>query len=202
MNTHESPRHLEDVLAYLDALDAQDIDVLAKLWKQAETDPELDQLFCEINQGVMEEEGLRPQWQEYRQAVLGLLQQHLPSALIQEPLPSTLTIGDVATRIASNDRLISKLAPIDRLANVRLQQDRTPLPTELSMKELLRLTAKIEVAASSRYWREFQQVAVLAAMSRGQAAAKAAAREVGTRPRSDRQSSRRRKPDDEKGPQQ
>jgi hypothetical protein len=201
MNTHESPRHLEDALAYLDALNAQDIDVLAKLWRQAETDPELDQLFCEINQGVMEEEGLRPQWQEYRQAVLGLLQRHLPSALTQEPLPSTLTVGDVATRIASNDRLMTRLAPIDRQANARLQEDRTPLPTELGMKELLQLTARIEVAASSRYWREFQQVAVLAAMSRGQAAAKAAAREVGKHPRSDKQSSRRRKPDDEKGPQ-
>jgi hypothetical protein len=201
MNTHESPRHLEDALAYLDALNAQDIGVLAKLWKQAETDPELDQLFCEINQGVMEEEGLRPQWQEYRQAVLGFLQRHLPSALTQEPLPSTLTVGDVATRIAANDRLMTRLAPIDRQANARLQEDRTPLPTELGMKELLQLTAKIEVAASSRYWREFQQVAVLAAMSRGQAAAKAAAREVGKHPRSDKQSSRRRKPDDEKGPQ-
>ena len=199
MNTHESSRHLEDALTYLDALDAQDIEVLAKLWKRAETDAELERLLCEINQGVMEVEGVRPRWQEYRQAVLGALHQHLPSALAQEPLPARLTVGDVAVRMASNDRLMSRLAPIDRQANTRLQADRTPLPTDLGMKELLQLTAQIEVAASSQYWREFQQVAVLASMSRGQAAAKAAAREAGKHPRSDRQFSQRRTPRNEKG---
>ncbi|HEY7120059.1 MAG TPA: hypothetical protein VH475_25960, partial [Tepidisphaeraceae bacterium] len=67
-------------------------------------------------------------------------------------------------------------------ANGRLQQDRTPLPTQLGMDDVLQLTVRVPVAASARYWREFQQVAVLASMSRGQAAARAAARAAGKAP--------------------
>jgi hypothetical protein len=199
MSTHEVPRHLEDAIAYLDALGARNFDALAQLWKRAETDPELDRLLCEINQGVLEEGGLRPQWLEYKQTVVAALQRHLPSAFGQDTAPATLTIGDVAVRIAANDRLMGGLSPADRQANGRLQQDCTPLPAQLGMNDLLQLTARVPVAASARYWREFQQVAVLALMSRGQAAAKAAARSAGKAPQPDRQS-RRRAPDNRKGP--
>jgi hypothetical protein len=182
MSTPEKPRNLENALAYLDALEAQDLDALAQLWKRAETDPELDRLLCEINQGVLEEGGLRPQWQEYKRIVVAALQRHLPSAFGQDTAPATLTVGDVAVRIASNDRLMDRLSPADRQANGRLQQDRTPLPTQLGMDDVLQLTVRVPVAASARYWREFQQVAVLASMSRGQAAARAAARAAGKAP--------------------
>jgi hypothetical protein len=198
MSANESLRHLEDALAYLDALNAQDFDVLAQLWARAEADPELDRLFCEINQGVLEEEGLRPQWQAYKKSVAAALQ-HLPSAFLSDPLPTTLTIGDIAARIASNDHLMGRLSQADRQANALLQSDRTPLPVQLGMNEVLRLTSNVHVAASARYWREFQQVAVLASMSRGQAAAKAAARVAGKPLRPDK-SAGRGTPDSSNGP--
>jgi hypothetical protein len=198
MNSHESRRHLEAALAYLDALDAQDLDALSALWEQAETDAELERIFGEISQGVLEEEGLRPKWGEYRQAVLGALAKHVPSAFAPAPL-QPLTVGDIAARIAANDSLLRQLSPADREANARLMQDATALPPERGMKELLELTTRLPVTASSRYWREFQQVAVLASMSRGQTAARAAAREAGKElPRSGK-SANKRKPDEKRG---
>lgn len=43
-------------LRFLDALDAGDIDTLAEVWEQAETDAELSQALCELCEAVAEEQ--------------------------------------------------------------------------------------------------------------------------------------------------
>ena len=175
-NRPAHPARDEAAMKYLHAIDRDDLDALANLWDQAETDPELAQTFQELNQGLLEE-GNRPEWGGYRRDVLVTIERHLPQALDPQPLPP-LTVGDVAARIVSDPVLVGRLIAADRDANEQLIGDRTPVPERVTDKSLAALAAGLTARATVRYWREFQQVAVMLSMSRGHAVARAAARDA------------------------
>lgn len=181
---HRNPRVGRELaaLAYLDALDAGNLEKLAALWEQASADPELESVLCELSEGLAAEQEPSPGWHADVRKVQELLRAHLPSAFPPEPVSGPLTAGDVAARIAGDHTLLSRLAPDERDANARLLADPTALPSELGVAPLERWSRGLGVQASAAYWRLFRHVAVLLAMGRGQpygttlAAAREAAR--------------------------
>jgi hypothetical protein len=164
-NRHE---HDRASLRYLDALEAADLETAARLWEKARDDPVLGRALDEIGQGVFDELGLGADWPTDAERVRSLLRQHLPSAFPVEEPAGSLTAGDVAARLQADAALGGHLDTADRAANTRLLADRTPLPEQLGMPQLVRWTAGLGVTASARYWRLFRQTAVLLAMGRCQ----------------------------------
>src|SRR5436305_1869842 len=72
----EPDRRREDAaLRYLDALDSGDGEKLALLWEEAEKNPELQRLLCDLNAGLLVEEGLANSWQADADRVRVLLRQ-------------------------------------------------------------------------------------------------------------------------------
>src|SRR5438046_84648 len=87
-----------EALRYLDALDAGDADALVELWARAASDPELDALLCELNEGIFAEEIAGPSLEEDAARVLELTRRHLPSGFPPELPTGTLMVRDVAAR--------------------------------------------------------------------------------------------------------
>jgi len=152
-------------LAYLDALEADDLDTIALLWEQATDDAELAQILCDLSAGLMEEEEPSPGWDMDAAKVEDLLKLHFPSGAPALPA-GPLTAGDVAARIAGDDRLLAKLTVEERSANALLLADRTPLPSQLGVDSLQSWAAALPVLASQGYWTIFRHAAVLMTMGR------------------------------------
>jgi hypothetical protein len=174
-------------LRYLDALDAGDVDALAALWQQAETDPQLEQMLGELTDGLAIEEGPSPAWEIDAERVRGLLREHLPSGFRDEADPPPLTVGDVAARLQADSSLGARLTAPDRAANGRLLADTTPVPEQLGLPHFEKWRTTLGVTASAAYWRAFRQAAVLLGMGRCQRAGElAAARRAGQSPKGGR----------------
>ena len=154
-------------LMYLDAFERGDLNALAAVWGQAAGDPELEQVLCELAEGLAEEQEPSPGWHADAEKVRALLKARLPSADPAEPVSGPLTAGDVAARIAGDSGLLGKLPLEEREANAKLLGDRTPLPAALGVNDLERWVQALPVRADARYWRLFRHVAVLLAMGRG-----------------------------------
>lgn len=169
-----SMRHEQASIRYVDAYDRDDLDTIAQLWKEAETDPKLEQLLIELNEGLLHENNL-PMADPAREKVLGMLRQTVPSAFAVGQLE--ITISDVASAISSDRVTLSKLSPADREVNIKLLAVRDALPAKLDGAAMLELSRNMSVAASPAYWRAFQQAGVLLNMSRG-GAGRAAARQA------------------------
>lgn len=163
-------------LAYLDALEADDLDAIALLWEQACDDAELSQALCELSEGLAAEDEPSPGWAADAAKVEALLKRHFPSAAAPPPPAGPLTAGDVAARIAGDDRLLSKLTLEERAANALLLTNQTPLPPQLGTAPLERWAAGLPVPGSKTYWSVFRQTAVLMTMSRTHQAGLMAAR--------------------------
>jgi hypothetical protein len=177
----------ETALHYLDALDAGDVDTLARLWEQATVDPELEKVLGELTDGLAAEEGPTPSWEADAAQVRALLRQHLPAAFAAAEAPAPLTVGDVAARLQADSALGARLSAADRAANSRLLGDPTPVPEELGLPQFEKWQATLGVRAGPHYWRAFRQAAVLLAMGRCQQAGElAAARDAARPPRGGR----------------
>ncbi|HZN65424.1 MAG TPA: hypothetical protein VFB66_08980 [Tepidisphaeraceae bacterium] len=157
-------------LAYLDAFERGDLDALGAVWEHAAGDYELEQILCELVEGLVEEQEPSPGWHADADKVRGLLKTHLPSAEPPAPVSGPLTAGDVAARIAGDAGLLGKLGPRERQANVRLLADATPLPSSLGIGSLEGWAAALPVAVSAAHLRVFQQVAMMLTLGRQQPA--------------------------------
>ena len=167
---HPDPRvrEAQAAQAYLDALDAGDLDAVAALWAGAETDPELERVLCELSEDLDAEQEPSPGWRADARVVEELLRRCVPSATPAGPAePRPLAAGDVAARIAGDDEFLSRLDADGRQANTRLLADRTPLPPQLGIRQLEQWAAGLPVQAGPGFWRVFRHVAVLLAMGRG-----------------------------------
>ena len=163
-------------LAYVAAADAGDVDAMADLWAAAETDAELERVLCELNEGLLIEDGdARPAGDD-RLAVLALIDRHFPARADPAPAPRPPTVGHVAARIAGDAAALARLSAADRATNEALLRSRLLLPDELGGRELLRLGDALGVTADLAYWRAFQEAAVLMHMASHRTSGRAAAR--------------------------
>ena len=169
-------RHWRELVAirYLDALDAGDPEAIAAWWRQAEADPDLDALLCELEEGLEAEEGADTDLPTDAAQVLELARRHLPSAFPPEEPPGPLTAAEVARRLEAEPEF-RRVSPEDRLAHARMLAEATPLPDLLGQPQIERWVTELGVEASPLYWRAFQKVAVLMTMARCQRAGRLAA---------------------------
>ena len=162
-------------MQYIEAFDRDDFATMALLWQAAETDEKLEQLLCDLNNGLLHESG-GPVEESSRENVLPLLRQKMPSAFAGAD-EAVITVADVAATIAADRVAVARLSSADLEVNVKLLTVRMPLPEKLDGFNLTSFARELSVAGSQYYWRAFQQAALLLRMSRA-GASRAAARQV------------------------
>lgn len=169
---------------YLDALESGDLDAVAAVWAEAAHSPELEQLLCDLSEGLAAEIGLDDRWQVDVERLGRLIHEHLPPPPEE---PGELAAADVAARLQADFGIFSTLAPADKVANQSLLLNRTPVPAQLGMRDLERWVKSLGVSATTRYWTQFRKAAVLLAMGRTQRAGElAAARKAQQREKGDK----------------
>jgi hypothetical protein len=179
---HGMIRYERASMQYIEAYDRDDFAAMELLWHAAETDEKLEQLLCDLNNGLLHEGGV-PVEELSRENVLPLLRQKMPSAFagVDE---AVITAADVAAAIIADRVVVLRLSSSDQEANFKLLTVRMPLPAKLDGTNLTAFASELPVAASQQYWRAFQQAALLLRMSRA-GASRAAARQA-TPPRPSR----------------
>jgi len=75
------PAHECLALRYLDALDVSDLEDVAALWDEAGADPALEDLLCELNEGLCVLEAQHRDWDTSTSGARELLRQHVPGYL-------------------------------------------------------------------------------------------------------------------------
>jgi len=168
-------------LRYLDAYDRDDLDIMAQLWREAETDAKLEQVLCELNEGLLHEDHVQCD-DSAQERVIGILCRSLPSAFAESP---TLTVADVAAAIVTDRVTFGRLSAADRATNEKLLAVQAAVPAKLDGAAITSLQTLLMVTASQQYWRAFQQTAVLINMSRAGAGRAAARQARPPRPRRD-----------------
>lgn len=153
-------------LRYLDALDADDYQTLAHLWRAACSDPELLALLLELDQGLMDEEaGLAAEETADEALVQRLLAEHLGGHLLRQEEPTgPLTTANVAARLLEQG---GPMSSEDREAGAALASLRAPLPDDLGQHSFDQWAAALPVRASRGFWRAFRKCAVLLTLGRG-----------------------------------
>jgi hypothetical protein len=177
------------LLRYADALASQDWETFGAIWRQAETDRELEAALHELHRGMLEEHASETGLADDAEAVQLLLAEHFPDRPDEPSDPDRpLTAGDVAVRLAAD--LAShavRLTAADRAANDALLTSASPLPGQLKQSVLETWCASLGVTASKAYWRTFREAAVRLTMIRSQQRTRlAAAREQTPRKKKDR----------------
>jgi hypothetical protein len=165
-------------MRYLDALETGDIDAVEALWAQAAVSPELEQLLCDVSDGLADELGLGRDWKADVRWLKDLVRRHFPS---DQEAPASLTAGSVAARLQGDITLLAGLPDSDREANAALLASTSPVPASLGLRVLEQWVGGLGVSASARYWKEFRKVAVLLAMGRTQRVGELAAARKATR---------------------
>lgn len=159
---------------YLDALDAGDLDAIASLWEQAATDPDLEELLHELNEGLEVEEGLETELATDAARVVELARLHMPSAFPPDIPPGPLTASDVARRLEAEPGF-GRFDTTDRAAHARLLAEATPVPVDMRQALLDRWLNGLGILAGTTYRRAFRKVAILMDMGRCQQESRLAA---------------------------
>jgi hypothetical protein len=159
---------------YILALDAGDLDTVALILDEAQTDPELDRLLVEVDEALHAEANL-PTRQENTQKVRQLLRQHLSSAFAETAIGPP-TVGDVAAKLqsehASNQQL---LLAGDITANDQLLGNHILLTGRPNPRLARQIAEATGVQASDHYWERFRRAAVVLMMARDSGAIQLAA---------------------------
>lgn len=163
---------------YLTALEGDDLDTLAAIWQQAETDRELEQALIELSEGYVAEQGLDAAWDEEASRVQALAAEHFAARpLADETGNRPLTAADVAAQLQANAASgAERLTDADRQANERLLSAATPLPERLGQTALEAWCREAGIQASRQYWRLFRRAAIRLSLARSQQQTRLAAR--------------------------
>lgn len=169
---------------YVEALDSGDLEAIAALWRHAESDPALEALLRELDEGIDEESEDEDAGQVDRMIVLELARRHLPSAFAAPEHQGPIRASDVAARLRADPELWRTLDGDDRRVNELMLARTAPLPDRLGSPRLARWGEDLGVSARLKYWDAFQKMAVRMRMGPGQASGhRAAARPSGVQPR-------------------
>ncbi len=168
------------LLRYAEALETEDWDAYEAIWRQAETDRELEAALHELHRGMLEEHAGEAGRTDNAETVRRLLEEHFPERPAEkENFDRPLTAGDVAVRLQADVASSAvRLVEADRTANEQLIGNATPLPDQLKQSVLETWCGGLGVSASKEYWRQFRQAALRLTMARShQQTRLAAARE-------------------------
>src|SRR5262245_35420936 len=96
MTNRENQHRLDRLgLQYLAAVEAEDFDTIDALWRQAAGDADLDAMLHGLNAELVAEQDAQ-EHAAIASAVLGSIEQHMPSAEILRPTTGPLTVAEVA----------------------------------------------------------------------------------------------------------
>ncbi|HEY1065323.1 MAG TPA: hypothetical protein VGE52_04410 [Pirellulales bacterium] len=175
MTRQPNPRQLKIERAeidYLEALDAGDLDRIAELWQQAESDPDLTAAFLGLSEGLNEEAAQQtPSFERDAETVREAVAANFsPRA---EPVDPTapLRAKDVAARVkqdAQTGKLRLTAADLSAL-DALLQRDE-PLPDSLTQPAVERWAAQLGATFGKNGAREFKNTAISLSLARSQQA--------------------------------
>lgn len=146
---------------YLEAVEADDFDAQAELWKLAETDPRLVALFRRVHDDLLAEQE-EAEAARATDAVAAAVGRHLPSAEIVTAADGPVTVADVADELFRHtpDRLPAEAHAL----NDRLRQSHEPLPAALGLSKLVAWAEAKFGQAPVEYWKAFREAALLVRM--------------------------------------
>jgi hypothetical protein len=152
---------------YFDALDAGNFDALGALWERAETEPELEALLRELDEGLASEKGLDADFATDAARVLELARGYIPSAFPVDEPPAPLTAAEVARRLEAEPEF-RRLDSADRAAHARLLAESAAIPEATGQSRIDEWLRALGVDVGPTYRRAFRKVAVLLEMARCQ----------------------------------
>lgn len=185
MSRHDE-RSWRDRIAfgYIEAVDAGDSGTIADFWEQAESDPELEVLLRELDEGLADEEGDPDSRDADSAIVLDLARRHLQGGFTSADEEGPIRAADVAARLRADPELWRKLDDQDRRSNERFLTSTAPLPDRLGPPRLARWGEGLGISARLQYWDAFHKVAVRLRMGAGPSRGhRAAARPIDPRVR-------------------
>jgi hypothetical protein len=162
--TEEFIRRKRLIAAYLEGLESGDADLTAAVWLAAETDAELERILDEINFDYESELELAP-FAANAKLVRELAEEHLQTRFEEiEFEERILTFGDVAKKMEAKNRVPAG----EEENNRRLAEDRTPLPSYLSLAEVKRIAAQLKLDFKEKYWTPFFKEATFLTLRQSQ----------------------------------
>jgi hypothetical protein len=180
MNERENQLRLDRLaMEYLAALDAENFDAIARLWEQAEDDADLDAMLHGLNAEIVAQQDAA-EASTLDAAVIGAIEQQMPSAEIILPAAGPVTVAEVAEQLLR--RPPPGLTADDLRLNDSLRKQSAEIPADLGISQVVRWGSQFG-AAPEAYWRAFRQAALKLRMQRqSDAEYRTAARSTRTRP--------------------
>jgi hypothetical protein len=166
MTDRENHHRLDELaLRYLAAVESEDFDTIDALWEQAADDPDLDAMLHGLNAELVAEQDAQ-EHAAIASAVIGQIEQHMPSAEIVRPTTGPLTIAEVAEYIRRHPP--AGLTTDDLRLNDVLRRTTEAVPEELGLSQVIRWGTRFGTAPEA-YWRAFREVALDLWMQRSSA---------------------------------
>lgn len=163
MTDRENQQCLDDLaMQYLAAIDAADFDAIDALWERAADDDGLDAMLHGLNAELVAEQEATEQ-AALDDAVVDVIEKHMPSARVIRQPTGPLTVAEVAEEL--------RLRPpagvtIDELKlNDALLKGTDVVPVELGISQVIGWGRQFG-NASETYWRAFRQAALKLRMRR------------------------------------
>jgi hypothetical protein len=167
MTNRENQQRLDRLaLQYLAAVETEDFYTIDALWRQAADDADLDAMLHGLNDELVAEQDAHEN-AAITSAVLGSIEQHMPSAEIVRPVTGPLTVAEVAEHIRRHPP--AGLTTDDLALNDLLRKANEAVPAELGITQVIRWGARFG-SAPEAYWRAFREVALDLWMERTSAA--------------------------------
>lgn len=146
---------------YLEAVELDDFETQEQLWKLAELDPRLVEVFRQVHEDLLAEQD-EAEATRTTDAITSAVEQHLPSAEIVKPNHGRVTVADVANELFRHtpDRLPAEAHAL----NNRLRQSHEELPVALGLSKLIVWAEAKFGPAPVTYWKAFREAALLVRM--------------------------------------
>jgi len=142
---------------YLEALERDDFDTQAILWRQAGADRELATLLHDLHAGLLEEQ-LQGEAERATSSLTEAVARHLPSAEILRPASGPVTVADVAEELFR--RPPPRLSAAAHALNEKLRLAREELPDGLGLSKLIAWAEAKFGKAPHDYWVAFREAAL------------------------------------------
>lgn len=163
MTDRETQRRLDRLaMHYLDAVDAGDLDAVAALWEQAESDADLAEALHALNAELAAEAD-----RTAAATVAAAAEAHLTSGEVVHPAAGPVTVGDVATDLFRHAP--DRLPPEAHALNATLRASAEPLPADLGLSKLTAWAEAKFGPAPAGYWAAFHAAALKVEMRRASA---------------------------------
>ena len=141
---------------YLAALEELNFDAMDKFWEMAASDPDLEQAFHQLHDGLLEEEQ-----EQLRSEIKQVVQEQLPSAQVIEP-PQQLTVADVMACWPNDVRYQNHTEWNGLLTAMR--QSTEPMPSEVAASKLEAWATQQFGTGPKLFWQAFHRATMLARM--------------------------------------